>query len=473
MLLSLVFMMLSGCAALRATASYTVDKPIMRGVRVYGGTNEMSPPIIVRAATALSPFGANSGTAVNTRPFVQSSSNQNTSNPNNGETFGASFVTVEIDVQTQNFPAFVVTFVHCDALWHEDDKNIIINTPMLRTTQVDVRQASSLSKYYTHRATFTAPNSDVKLTVSGNWKAKVFEANDLTTAIAEARFFLVEQVGHTSLGLLSDVYRPRIGGTSPSAYILEASIQAPPEYIDDYFQTVIFYRNNRWHEPRIVTQNPALSRAEILYNNSATTTVTGFSVAQKRFRIAGIPAEHEYRVLDLTNPAFAPASTSALRFARADLRRNGVIQQNFDGSPMLADDGFLTTRGIAFSNDEYVFLEFILDPEQAPSSGELFVVGSFNEWKASPTWKMEYDTSDRLYKLRQWVRRGRHNYMYATGRINTATNAVEDISFEECEGNTFSTNQTFFALFYYKNPTSGGYDALYGAAAANARRRTR
>ncbi|TAE25968.1 MAG: DUF5103 domain-containing protein [Candidatus Kapaibacterium sp.] len=447
--LAISLMTLTACAALRASASYTQDTPIVRGVRVYGGANESAPPIVLR------------------------SSNENTSpnddrNASNGAMLGASYVTVELDVQANFMPAFVVRFVHCDALWREDSQNIIINTPLLRTTNVEVRQASFVSKYFTHRAVFTAPNNEVQLQFSGNWKAKIYEQNDPTTVLAEARFFVVEQVGACALGLISDTYRPAIGGTSMAAYTMEASIQAPSEYVDINFQTVQIFRNNRWHEPRIITQNNDLTRTEILYNKGAATTVLGFTTAQKRFRIAGIPAENEYRVVDISNPAFAPAGSSAIRLAPlADIRRNGGV--NF----VPANDGALITRNVTSGNDEYVFVEFILDPEQNPSSKELFLVGSFNNWRAQAAWKLEYDTATRLYRLKQWIRRGRHNYLYATGRTNPTTKAIDDISFEECEGNVLSANHTFYALYYYQNPNNGRYDALYGVSAVNASRRTR
>ena len=448
------FVLLSGCAALRAAATYAQTKPILRGVRVFGGANEMLPPIILRTPDNSSSFGSvpNANAPVNT---------------SNNEVLGASFVTVEVDIQTQTFPNFVVTFVHCDALWREDVNNIIINNPTLRTTQVDVRQASFASKYFTHRASFTVPNSEVKIQFSGNWKAKIFEVGDLTTPVAEARFFVVEQIGVCGLGIVADTYRPRVTGASPASYILEASIQAPPDYLDDNFQTVMFFRNHRWNEPRVVSQNPALGRTEMLYNNAATTTVLGFTASQKRFRIIGIPAENEYRVLDVSNPAFAPAGTAPIRFALADLRRNGGVITNY------THDGALITRNVSSSADEYVFVEFVFDPENAPSSQDIFVVGSFNNWQADSAWKLTYNAEERLYRLRQWIRRGRHNYLYATGRINATSGAVENISFEECEGNALSANHTLYALFYYQNPNSGRYDALYGVAGGNMMRRGR
>ena len=71
-----------------------------------------------------------------------------------------------------------------------------------------------------------------------------------------------------------------------------------------------------------------------------------------------------------------------------------------------------------------------------------------------------YDESMNLYRLRQWFRRGRHNYLYATGRLNADTEQIMDLSFEEFEGNTASANNSFIAFAYYRELDYGGYDGI-------------
>jgi hypothetical protein len=118
-------------------------------------------------------------------------------------------------------------------------------------------------------------------------------------------------------------------------------------------------------------------------------------------------------------------------------------------------------------------MEFVLASEGAPSSRDIVVTGSFNDWRILPEWKMQYDSTLFQYTLRQWVRRGRHNYVYATGQFNKEKNTVERFDYEECEGNSLSVSHTFFAFFYYRNPQFGGYDAILGVSAMNTARRNR
>ena len=442
---------LASCAALAAAArsgSLAADKPILRGIRVYGGNTDTSPPIITRSPQNV--FG---------------SSSQNSQSNDAANVIGSSFVTIEMDVQSIVQPAFVALLVHCDAEWRED-KNFVVNDPSLRVVQIQVFQANSFSRYFTHRAKFTVPNSEVQLRFSGNWKAKIFDVDDMASPLGEARFFVVDQEAETSLAMTIDAYSPRIGGTSPAAYLLEAALTAPPQFLDENFHTVALYRAWRWNEPIRITQDGTMGRTETLYNRFSKMTVLGFSTAQKRFRVTAIPAENEYRVLDIRDALRFPASNAPLRFSLADLRRNGT-------SLLRGDDGAMTTDGVSPSTDEYVLMDFILDPEGLPSSREIYLVGSFNSWKLLPDWKMRYDPEQRQYVLAQYVRRGRHNYVYASAAVNKETGAPESYDYEECEGNTTSANQTFYAFFYYRNPQFGGYDALLGVAAMNAAKRSK
>jgi hypothetical protein len=447
----LLFPALVSCAsaARRAYPGDTGERyldaiPIVRGIRAFGGADERLPPIILRLRQ--DPVAAQQSADLNG--------------------LGAAFVTIEIDVQSIVQPQFAVRFVHCDAAWREDG-NVIINDPSLRTTNLDITQASSFSRYFTHRARLTVPSADVQLRFSGNWKAMVYDFDrqfdPLAKPLAEVRFFVVEQETETALRMGIDAYSPRIAGTSPAAYSFEASLSAPPQYIDENFSTVTLYRAWRWNEPLTIMQNPNKSRTETLYNRSKT-GVLGFSGGQKRFRISSVPAENEYRTLDLSNPTFAPASNVPVRFALADLRRNGVFRER-------ADDAAMTTTNVPANSNEYVQVEFVLDPEFAPSSRDIYVVGSFNDWSVQTAWKMTYNSTDRLYTARGWMRRARHNYAYATAATNAQTGVIETVDYEECEGNSIGANHTFYALFYYQSPQNGGYDALLGVAAANAMRR--
>ncbi|MCS6807574.1 MAG: DUF5103 domain-containing protein [Bacteroidota bacterium] len=420
-------------------------KVYVRGVRVFGDTTESSPPIIVMRAQREFAVSFNSF-----RSFTRDAEQQESA------VVGSRYVTIEVDVQASTQPMFVVTLVHCDAFWNEDN-NPALSDQILRVTQIQVTQAHSFSLHYTHRARCTVPNSEVQLHFSGNWKAKVFDAHDMDVPICEARFFVVEQQAITSLSVIPDAYSPRVGGTSPAAYLIEAMISAPPQLFDENIHTVTVYRAWRWNEPITITQRLEKSKIDILYNQrSSGATVLGFSSGQKRFRVGAVPAENEYRVLDIRDALRFPASTTPLRFGLSDVRRNGVAFVH-------ADDGAFSSEGVSMAHDEYVPVEFVLASEGVPSSRDIYVVGSFNNWTVTPSWRMSYDSVFQQYKLVQWIRRGRHNYMYASG-ITTNSGVVKSYDYEECEGNSLSAHHTFYALFYYRSPQFGGYDAIIGVA---------
>jgi hypothetical protein len=128
----------------------------------------------------------------------------------------------------------------------------------------------------------------------------------------------------------------------------------------------------------------------------------------------------------------------------------------------------MIARDVYYSIDDYVNIEFWFDPENRPIERDIFLVGSFNNWLPTADWQMYYDERNRLYKLRQSLRRGRHNYLYATGKLHPEMRVAVGLDTEELEGNTRGNSQTFIALIYYKEMGFGGFDALVGVAVANA-----
>lgn len=402
---------------------------LLRSVRIYGADDETAPPILLLDG------------APSSAP-------------------GYPFVTLELEVDAVVPPPLRAHFEHCQPDWSES-QNVFLTLGMLGTSLFSWEPGPTGSRYYTYRGRLRIPNPQVTITVAGNWKVKVFD-NVSNRAIAEARFFAVRPQGSCRVVAYGDLYAAS-PGISPAAVTLEAWVELPPTLsIDQRLHTVVFYRNHRWFEPYIVSQDGRLGAAtERLYRQPYGKSIAGMLPGIKIFRAERLPAQNEYRVLDLSNPAlFPPNAALPLRLPLADLRRNGSFTE-------WADDGAAQTASLAPYLQDYIPLEFVLDPEGAPELPvQVFVVGSFNNWLPTAEWCLSYDPEERLYRLRQLVRRGRHNYLYATGRLNVDTGAAEQLSFEEWEGNTTATRTSFWAFVYYRLPDFGGYDALIAVGAA-------
>jgi len=403
------------------------ERPVLRMIRAYGGTSEFQPPVVAIE-------GPNSIAA----PVI-----------------AQRFATVEFDVSAANIPNVYVRVTHCNVDWTEST-NGFLNDVTNRTMLIDWTLAPARSRYFQYRGKVRVPNEQLTLRFPGNWSVRVYDL-DTDSLLGEARIFVVMPMATATMNFMTDFYQP-VNRVSGIALTLETVVKADPSrLLDNFVHTVACYRSNRWRQPFIASQR---------YRTSAnaptvTSAVLGMLAGGKVFRVERIPAENEYRILDLTSAGLFPSTGAPVRMPFSDQRRNGQFFQR-------ADDGVLSTTAVSGADDEYIPLEFLLDPAPGrPSEHDVFVVGSFNDWQADRTWQMYYDEQLRLYRLRQWVRRGRHNYMYATGRVSADDGSLLDLNFEEFEGNTASAGHGFVSFIYAQMQEYGGYDGIVGVTTSN------
>lgn len=396
------------------------DVCTMRMMRCYGARNELLPPIVLISTKDRRALSVD---------------------------VGSTSVTIEFDLLCNVAPAVYLKFVHCTANW-EEEQNAFLNDATLRTTLVDWTIAPSRARYWSHRGSLQVPNDQVQFRFSGNWKAKVYDIGT-DVLLGETRFFVVEPLANSYMNFMTEFYDTKFK-VSGFALTIENVVTDPSAtLIDGFMHTSALYRNNRYWEPLIAStqidesQNPPMIR----------TWIGGMAQGSKFFRIERIPSQNEYRVLDMTFVAQFPSTGQPVRLPLTDLRRNGNFM-------IYGDDGAMITSNISSVDDDYVPIEFLLDPQGPPSASDVFVLGSFNHFRPDPSWQMFFDEELRMYRVRNWVRRARHNYLYATGKLNIDNNSITDVSFEEWEGNSSAANQSFVGFTYYRMQDYGGYDGI-------------
>lgn len=406
------------------------NNPIVRFIRVYGEKGETEPPIISIADERTT---ASSG--------LQSNK-----------------LIIEFDVFANVPPNLFARFYHCSYDWKEDENIFINDATTNRTSNIFWESAPMSSRYYNFRGKIIIPNEQVKFKYSGNWKVKLFDYSNPNKVLAESRFFVVNNIVSTELRFYSNFYKPERNVTA-SAFDIEAVVtdKKSSKLIENFVHSVVLYRNQRWYEPFFVSQYLGQFNLGGFFKNS--TSIYGFLLGGKVFRIESIPAENGYRVLDLTNLAQFPSMNIPIRLPLSDYRRRGSYFE-------FHDDGSMVSTFVTPNYDDYIYLEFTLDPEGWETTKDVFLVGSFNNWHPTREWQMYYDENERLFKLRQWVRRARHNYLYGTANYDDLGNIV-NLFYDEFEGNTVTSGHTFFAFVYYRNPGFGGYDEIVGFSRGN------
>ena len=410
-------------------------QPQLRFMRVFGAQDETAPPVVLCS-----------------RPGLDSKVNVS---------YAYKFITIQFDVQSKIPPQMFVIFKHCNADWSEDNNSFLNDPALLRTSSIDWMMAPPASIWYNYRGTLQVPNEQVKFNYAGNWKAECYLFDDPDKPFAIAKFFVVDPKAETILRVFGDFYSPQESIFTSGAYTLEATTRTINSMPDGQLNTAVFYRMNRYQEPFIVSENSSYEEFSARrYSYEMPTMISGFGSIGRRFRIEKIPAENEYRVLDLTDFSLYPRTNSPLRMWRPDLWRNGSFSE-------LSDGGAMITRYLSSGDMDYVNIEFLLNPQNRLAKHEVFISGSFNNFQPDASWMMYYDENVQLYRLRQWIPRGRHSYQYSTGTIHADTRLAEQLTTEEFEGNTARAAHNFIVLIYYREFGFGGYDSIIGIGGGN------
>lgn len=435
-LLILSLSLLDSCAVGKKYSRNSEDStkfdipPVVRFFRIYGDKDERNPPILIIT-------DGNSKYATNV---------------------GFSSLTLEFDVAANLPPNVNIKFVHCDVNWKETDNAIIQSNIFNRTSYLDWTSSTFIDDYYNYRGKVVIPSPTVKFEYSGNYKAKIYLTNDDSIPIAEQRFFVVKPMANSQLITYTGLYDSKYQVTR-SSLTLETIVWSDEQFFDSRMHSVVYYRNNRYYEPYVCSKDINVNNYSYLYNFELIPMISGFSSYEKRFRLEGIPAENMYRVLYMSNPALFPRSNSPIRIPMIDIARNGNYYER-------DNDGVMRTDMLG-NSDDYVLVEFVLDPEGSIPKGDVFVSGSFNNWKPDRSWIMNYDEDSRLFKAINWVRRGNHDYLYGVGLFNPESDSFEKFSFDYYEGNTAYANHSMLGFVYYKQVEYGGYDAIISVVDGN------
>ena len=102
---------------------------------------------------------------------------------------------------------------------------------------------------------------------------------------------------------------------------------------------------------------------------------------------------------------------------------------------------------------DYSWVYFALDSEKTDK--EIYVVGGFNDFKASKENEMLYDETLKKYIAKIYLKQGFYNYILAT------KNADGTLNLGEINGNFWQTENLYQAFLYYQ-PFGRSYDGLLG-----------
>ncbi|PIU45921.1 MAG: hypothetical protein COS95_01305 [Ignavibacteriales bacterium CG07_land_8_20_14_0_80_59_12] len=398
-------------------AASTDDLPFISGLRIYGGANEMLPPIIVHGDTL--PNGT-----------------PNTSND---------FITVEFDVHTALPPNLEIRFFHCNRDWAQDRNIFLVDEYHNTLSTFSFAPAPNGVEHYTfHYANpYPDPAGVIRFTYSGNWIFQIVNRNDPSAILAEGRFLVVDALCPVRVSVANDYFSE---AASPLNQVnrVTASVVVPKDLEQAFVTTADVYQDRRFYNPRRIDLN----------DTDSYTFVDGIASLRKRFIVRNMHPGNEYRRLDISRMTAYPNGQPVRLIGGPDLSRfYSEGPRDLGGSAHVREFGGLRS--------DYLLVEFHLSLQHDPES-DIFLAGAFNQWRPTAADRLAYDPGQQWYSIREWIRRGVYDYQYIIGTWDETSGEVLDQDWLTLEGNDFRTVADYTVVLYYNDTHFGGFDRIVG-----------
>ena len=303
----------------------------------------------------------------------------------------------------------------------------------------DYKFSFSTNPSYVHyRLKF--PNSEFKITQSGNYALLVYENDDPSKVVFTKRFIVYE---HQPIKLDAKIKR---SGFKEGHHELQFEINHEKYQLQNPMNSVnvTVMQNFRWDNAYINEKASFLSDNKLQYAKEGSLT---------------FPALREFRVLDIRDVNITTDKIQIIYpHANAIILKKEPIQTY---APYLFEKDingkFIIARHEALDNylePDYMQVTFSLNTKTSFQLGEIYVFGGLSQWECNDDNKMEYNYEEKVYKKTILLKQGYYNYFYAfaeNGSKNT------DIAF--WEGNAFEAENDYQIIVYYR-PFDSRHDRI-------------
>jgi hypothetical protein len=335
------------------------------------------------------------------------------------------------------------TIKHYNRNWEDDNLFFTEYATGTLNALLDRFQYSfnTLQSYTHYKLIF--PNDKMQLKISGNYEIIVYK-NSADQPLFKRRFYLVEDAATLAVGVsrFADARNPEAN----QRIEVKAVSKGGDLSSNVNSMTLNVMQNN----------NPNMT-----VNNLKPSATLGNQLLFQQLSLV-FPGNNEFYYFDNKN------MNMAADMVRATEVKDGVnntflhpvwaFPLNYQYQPDVNGAWYYRRNDLGRERDaereaDYSWVYFSLDSD--PVDKEIYVLGGFNDFKPGKENLMQYDSENKKYVARIYLKQGFYNYILATknpdGRLN----------FGEVNGNFWQTENLYQAFLYYA-PFGRNYDGLMG-----------
>lgn len=355
---------------------------------------------------------------------------------------GANYMEISFDDLQHNFVRYTYTITHCNADWKQSD--------LIRSEYMDGFDDNRIDEYdqsmntemeYNHY-TFTLPNEDVKLLVSGNYIVNIFEDGE-DEPVARACFSVIEPHVGIAMELSGNTDIDTYASHQQLSFVINYSGFQTRNAIDELIPVV--RQNNRW-DNAVYNLKPTFMRVnEMVYEHN---------------RNLIFEAGNEFRRFEILDRHVPTMRIDRMRYdgdyyhatVMTDEQRTAYL---FDRDQ---NGRYWVRNGNNVDNDtesDYYYTHFRLEMPQIPG-GDLYISGDMTNYSMTEDFKMEYNLLEHAYELVLPLKQGSYNYQYLFLRNG---NSVAEATPSE---GSFHQTENEYSVYVYYRPFGTRYDKLVG-----------
>ena len=360
---------------------------------------------------------------------------------------GGKTLTVEFDILENDSRYLHYQILHCDRNWR---KSTLFESDYMQKlgelTIDDYENSFNTSVSYIHYR-FSFPNDNLKILRSGNYVLQIFDTES-NALIIQKRFVVTEQL----VELQAQVKRPNI--VQYADLYQQISLQIVPHgfnlssFDKDLF--VCYRQNGRWDKTISGIQPNHISGDGVLvFDDNRNANMLGGAEFHefnfKNFNYASYPVDKFIEDNNTYTAILQPDKIQPAYIYNDNGDLNGkfciAISQNFDNQ----------------TSADYAHVLFTLPYfRTAEDTMNLYVCGSFNNWKLNAENQMHYNEDKKQYEASILLKQGYYGYTYMF-----ASNDYKTIDMTSIDGSFYQTENDY-EIFVYFYDYKLGYDRCIG-----------
>jgi len=350
---------------------------------------------------------------------------------------------LRFDDLTTDISNFFVTIEHFDSNWKKSN--------LLKSEYVEGFMKDEIINYdysfntlqeYIHY-NYLFPSENLKPTISGNYKLKVFDSYGDT--VFSKKFMVLEK----KINLDVNIKKATLSQDRKIKHEIDFIINHKNfDIVDPFSQVKVIIKQNNKDDNAITGLKPMYIRnSTLIYDYNEENTFFG---------------NNEFRHFDIKSMRYYSERVKSIysdssKFKVTLYSDNKKPFNNYSIEPDLNGKFYIKSQEARNSSTEaeYVDVLFSLRSEYI-SNGDLYIIGEMNDWKKNENFKLYYNFQKKQYEKEVFLKQGYYNYHYA---INDTSLDYLDVA--SIEGTHYQTRNEYQIYVYFKD-LNDRYEKLIG-----------